>query len=192
MGIEREHRHRQREHRRARALAGLRGGKTPRAPRLGHGRQPQQQAEEAGFGEDLEHDLVRVQCWAGAPHFLGGRVRIARRVSVAETTCADTIDRVLFDHAGGCGPDLGAAGQGLIDAVVLAFPRHGGARDPVTDLGHAHGEHDRRHRADRNAGQQPAHAHQPPAGEHQHQGIGQPRRARTGQDQHDPHRGGHK
>ena len=184
MGVEREDRDRQRQHRRVRGFARGRLGIAPRASRHRRAGQPQQQPDNPGFAEDFQHDLMRVEGRAFAPGSNHAGLRVAGREGFAETARADAVDRMLRGHTPRRAPDAAAARQCAVHADVIAAEHVQRAFNPLLHLRRHEGQRDQQHSAERKHAQQPLPAEQMPAGQQQHQTEGDPGRARTREQDH--------
>ena len=118
------------------------------------------------------------------------RRRIAGRECLAETARADAVERMRARHAQRRAPDPGAAGQRHVDPFLVRGHRVGGALDALAHLRREHHQGRHHHGAEGEHAQQLLPAEQAPAGEQQHQPVGDPRSARTGQQHDDADRGG--
>ena len=188
MGVEREQRRDQRDHRRPRAVARRGRRVAPRAPCHRDAGDPQQQAEHAGFAQHFQHPLVRVEGRSIAPGRDLARLGIAGREHVAEIARAHAVHRMLADHAQRRAPDARSTGQRDIDAIAVGGQRRGGAFETLAHLRREREQPDREHRAQREHHRELAQAQRAPAGQGQHQRIGDPRGARAGEQDHQPHR----
>ena len=162
-------------------------GVAPSADRERSARQPQQQADGTGFAEHFQHDLVRMQRRAFAPCRALPGCGITARKCEAEPTRADAIDGVRARHTRRRAPDPAASRQRRIDIGLLAAGGIHRALDPFAHRGNGQAEDQEGHRAEREHARQPFHTQNAPAGEQQHQPIGQPGSARTGQHDHHAH-----
>ena len=122
MGVQRKAHRGQRQARSEGAFARWRAGTPPDADRARRANDPECEADDPGFAQHFQYELVRVRrTFAGLRIDEGIAGPRERGVGIAKTAHANAGERMRDDHARGRAPDAQAAGSGFVQRVFRSL-----------------------------------------------------------------------